>query len=384
MIERQLGSWGVQSKIVGPRQDALNLIATAEGNGPGPHLVFNGHMDVFPAGERSQWERNPFGGNVVNSRIYGRGSGDMKGGLTASLWAFAALASLRREWPGRITFTAVSEEETFGPAGARYLVEQHPDEVLGDAMIDGEPSSVQLMNCGSKGVLWLRLKVHTEGGHSAKPHIGRSAIKEMLALLAHLEQRIEDLPCPVPPEVRAVVVAAQSITDAHAGAGASDNLLRLTTNIGVLNGGLKVNMKAESCVAELDVRLPPGVEVALLLGLVEDVVKQHNGASFEVMNEFAPSFCDPSALIFSAVAKATAEVTGTTPAITLSLATGDHRLWRWAGVPAVTFGPRIYNGASANEYITVADLLAVAKIHAIAGASFLTGQAQRMASSTPK
>jgi succinyl-diaminopimelate desuccinylase len=372
LIEQRLADWGIEWKSAGPRKDAPNIYATVAGSGPGKHLVYNGHLDVFPIGDRSKWDHDPLSGTVVDGKLFGRGAGDMKGGLTASLWAFGALASMRRNWPGRVTFTAVSEEETFGPAGARYLVEQHGEDVLGDTLISGEPSSLKLMYGGSRGILWLKIRVRAEGGHSAKPHIGRSAVKEMLSLLTELEQRIEAVPATVPDDVRRVILAAQPIADKYGGEGATEYLQRITTNVGVLNGGLAVNMKAETCAAEFDIRFPPGVEVDELLAIVRQVVGRHHGADFEVTNQFAPSFGNPKAPIYAAIAEATEAVTGIAPGFTLSHAAGDHRLWNWAGVPAVVLGPKANNIASANEYITVEDLLAVTKVHAMAAAAFLT------------
>ena len=340
-IEDQLAAWGLDSKRLGPREDAPNIVAAIEGNGPGPDLVYNGHMDVFPAGDHDLWDHGPFDGTLADGRIYGRGTADMKGGLTASLWAFGALAKHRHDWPGRVTFTAVSEEETFGPAGARYLVEHHGDDVLGDAMISGEPSSMRLIYGGSRGLIWLQLRVEAEGGHSAKPHLGRSAIKEMRTLLDLLEQALENLPVDVAPEIRDVVEAAKPVTDDLAGDGATDGLLRITTNVGTVSGGLSVNMLAELCEARLDVRFLPGVEIEQLLDTVSRVVGEHRGASFKVIRQTAACFGDPAAAIYQAIAQATADVSGTAASLTLSHATGDNRLWLYADVPTAMLGPTV-------------------------------------------
>ena len=375
MIENQLAGWGLASKRLGPREDAPNLVATIDGNGPGPHLVYNGHMDVFPVGDPGLWTHGPLNGTVAEGRIYGRGAADMKSGLTASLWAFGALASHRQRWQGRVTLTAVSEEETFGPAGARYLVENHGADVLGDAMISGEPSSMRLIYGGSRGLIWLQVRVEAEGGHSTKPHLGRSAIKEMRTLLDHLEHEIETLPVNVAPEIRDVVEAAKPVTDDLAGDGATDGLLRITTNVGTVTGGLAVNMLAESCEARVDIRFLPGVEIEQLLDTVTRVVSEHRGASFEVIRQTAACFGDPSATIYRAIAKATADVSGTAAALTLSHATGDNRLWLYAGVPTAMLGPTAIRVGSANEYVEIDDLLSVTKVHAMAATAYLTGAA---------
>ena len=232
-------------------------------------------MDVFPAGDRSLWSGDPFSGDVIDGHLYGRGAGDMKGGLSASLWAFRTLAECRGEWPGRATFTAVSEEEKLAAAGAPFIVEHYAAEVVGDALIDGEPSGPEFIYGGSKGALWLKIKVTAKGGHSAQPHMGSSAIREMLPLLATLVERIEGSASPVSPDVQQRIHDARETIDRLDGAGGAEALLHVTTNVGVIGGGLAVNMMAETCEAEFDIRYPPGGNKEDLLAIVADVVAQH-------------------------------------------------------------------------------------------------------------
>ena len=118
-----------------------NIVGSFEGATPGHHLVLNGHMDVFPADEANErWTHGPWSGAIAEGKIYGRGVADMKAGTSASIFTYRYLHRLRERLAGRLTLTAVSDEETFGPWGARYLMEHHP-EVHGDCLLNGEPSS---------------------------------------------------------------------------------------------------------------------------------------------------------------------------------------------------------------------------------------------------
>lgn len=85
--------------------------------------MFNGHIDVFPIGDRALWARDPLSGDLVDGKIYGRGTVDMKCGTSVSVLTFLGLAQLRAHWCGRLTLTAVSDEETGGRWGARYLLD---------------------------------------------------------------------------------------------------------------------------------------------------------------------------------------------------------------------------------------------------------------------
>src|SRR5215475_9761401 len=82
---------------------------------PGRHLALNGHIDAFPVGDGAGWTRDPWGAELVDGKIYGRGACDMKCGTTAAIFTFLYLRELRGELHGKLTLSAVSDEETFGP-----------------------------------------------------------------------------------------------------------------------------------------------------------------------------------------------------------------------------------------------------------------------------
>jgi succinyl-diaminopimelate desuccinylase len=114
-------------RVISPHPQMPNLVASFEGKGPGKHLVLNGHIDVFPAGDPANWTHGPWSGDVADGYIWGRGAADMKCGTTASIFTYAYLHRLRDRLKGRLTLTVVSDEETFGPWGTRYLMENHPE-----------------------------------------------------------------------------------------------------------------------------------------------------------------------------------------------------------------------------------------------------------------
>ena len=138
--------------------------------------MLNGHLDVFPVGDRAAWSRDPWSGEIVDGRVHGRGTVDMKCGTTALLFVFAYLYRLRDALPGRVTLTVVSDEETGGRWGSAWLVENCAD-VLGDCVLNTEPSGLQTVRFGEKWMLWLRFRIAVQGGHSAYPHTGGSANK---------------------------------------------------------------------------------------------------------------------------------------------------------------------------------------------------------------
>jgi len=192
-------------RLIAPQETMPNIVGSFEGAAPGKHLVLNGHIDVFPADATiERWSHGgPWSGAIVDGRLYGRGVADMKAGTSASIWTFHYLHRVREHLKGRLTLTAVSDEETFGPWGARYLMEHHP-EVHGDCCLNGEPSSPLTVRFGEKAPLWFKVTVQTKGAHGAYTHLTPSATKIAAKIIHELEAVTELVP-DVPENVRAVL-----------------------------------------------------------------------------------------------------------------------------------------------------------------------------------
>jgi succinyl-diaminopimelate desuccinylase len=166
------------------------------------------------------------------------------------------LSEVRQHLRGKLTLTAVSDEETFGPWGARFLVEHRPD-VLGDCVLNGEPSTPSSVRFGEKGILWLELLVATKGGHGGYPQTSPNAIKETSTILRELDE-LTAIEAEMPRVVLERVEEAREAFDARFGAGSTDNLQRVTVNAGLIEGGTKVNMIAAYCRAESIFDVRPG------------------------------------------------------------------------------------------------------------------------------
>src|SRR5213594_2904318 len=255
-ITRFLEAQGLPFRVIAPQATMPNIVGTFEGRGPGRHLVLNGHIDVFPADERNErWTHGPWSGAIANGKIYGRGVADMKAGTSASIFTYAYLYRIREHLKGRLTLTAVSDEETFGPWGARYLMEHHP-EVHGDCLLNGEPSSPLTIRFGEKGPLWLRFTTRTRGAHGAYTHLSPSATKISARLIVDLEE-LTTLEPSVPIDIADALAGAAAAIDEAQGPGAKDIIQRVTVNIGVIQGGQKVNMSRARAGSRPTSAFPP-------------------------------------------------------------------------------------------------------------------------------
>src|SRR5215218_8972962 len=179
--------WEPELDVVAPGRP--NVIAVVEGGGgDGPTLMFEGHTDVVTEGDG--WTVDPFGGSIVDGRLYGRGSADMKGGLAAMLFAADALAR-RGPFPGRLVLAALVDEEGM-MAGAKDLVARGRTAGV-DAVICCEPEGGEICHV-AKGALRLRLDFTGKMAHGAMPFQGRNpnrAVGAAIGALAELEAAVQ-------------------------------------------------------------------------------------------------------------------------------------------------------------------------------------------------
>jgi succinyl-diaminopimelate desuccinylase len=368
---RYLESRGVDHEVIAPQPTMPNIVATIEGGEPGRHLVLNGHLDVFPAGDPALWSDDPFSGTIRDGKLFGRGVTDMKVGSAASILTFIYLSELRQHLKGKLTLTLVSDEEGFGPWGADYLIEHHPD-ALGDCVLNGEPSTARTVRFGERGLLWLEMQVATKGGHGGYPQVSANAIKETADIIRELEE-LTAIEVTMPGDVREKVEAAREAFDAELGAGATDLLQRVNVNFGMIDGGTRMNMIAAHCRTEVDIRCPVGVDTGVMLRRFEKILERHIGASYSIVRRSEPNYCDPNHEMIQLVQRNAESVRGIHPVPTVGLAGTDCRLWRRKGIPAIVYGPTPHNMGAPDEYATLDDVLGTTSVHVLSAFDYLSG-----------
>lgn len=363
---------GVPFRLVDPQPTMANVVGTFESGQPGRHLVLNGHIDVFPVGmdpTTDGWTVDPWGGEIVDGRIYGRGSSDMKCGTSASIWTYVLLHRLKSRLKGKLTLTCVSDEETFGPWGARWLMANEA-EVRGDCCLNGEPSSPFTIRYGERGPLWLKFTIRTRGAHGAYTHASPSATRIAARLIRDLEA-LEDLVFDLPDNLMRAQSEASNAVDTAMGDGAADILPKVTLNIGTIRGGLKNNMVPSECVFEADIRLPVGVTKEQVWTEVERIAAGHPEATFEETNCNLPSYCDPYGEMVEIVQRNVEELRGFRPTPVVSLGGTDARLWRYENIPAYVYGPFPTGMGSSDENVSVEDYMHIVRTHVLSAYDYL-------------
>ncbi len=193
-LERYLGEAGFETAVLGATPERPNLVADLKGAGNGPTLGFLGHVDTVLA-EASEWQHDPWSGDLADGYLWGRGSLDMKSQVAGEAVAGAALA--RNGWRparGTLRLIFVADEETGGELGAHWLCEQHPDRVRCDFLLNeggGEAFAYGGRRyygvcCAEKGIFRFNVTAHGAAGHASLPRTGDNALLKLAPVLAAL------------------------------------------------------------------------------------------------------------------------------------------------------------------------------------------------------
>ncbi|KAL4950900.1 hypothetical protein BDW69DRAFT_201877 [Aspergillus filifer] len=385
-----LSSQNIPYTLLAPpgRESSPNLVSQFTGlGGPGPRVILNGHIDVFPVDEatRSQWTRDPWSGDIGNGRIHGRGVVDMKSGTASLVLAYAALYAVRNQIEGSVALCAVSDEETGGKYGTQYLLdlENGKEKWGGDVMLSTEPSG-QTIRFSEKGTLRITTTVQTRGAHGAYLNLSKGAIRTATTFISLVIPAIESLPTNPPQELSHYLSDPAVLTevDCAMGHGTSTIIARPTVNIGTITGGVKVNMIPDSCTFELDIRLPVGLVAETVMKVLEDIARraEFNDARIEFHKQEAASnpasYSSLNHPLVSLIQQAavTPGVGDRRPIAIPSMGATDCKHYRYRGVPAFVYGCSPLTMASVDESASVDEFLHVTKVMAFATWDFLASK----------
>jgi succinyl-diaminopimelate desuccinylase len=238
----QLLALGIEAELEEFAPGRANVLGRVRGTGEKPAFVLSSHMDTVPVGSVA-WQHDPFSAEIVNGRLYGRGASDMKSALAAMIAATARLSEQAGRLKGDVIL-AFTAGESANLLGARRFVERGLKNEIG-AFLCGEPSSLDVVIV-EKAALWLRASATGRLGHvSGDPGINAiTAIHTFLSRLAELHLNCEPHPLLDGPTIR----------------------------VGRIQGGSAVNLTPDSCVADFDIRLPPGTDHLAVIRQVEEIL----------------------------------------------------------------------------------------------------------------
>jgi len=339
-----------------------NITGCIRGNRPGNVLLFDGHIDVVPVPDESKWTHSPFGGEVCDGKIYGRGASDMKGAVSAMAAAAGFFAEdTCRDFAGEIHVSGVVFEELFEGVSARSISER----IKPDYVVIGESSELNLKR-GQRGRAEIVVETFGKPAHSANPRAGINAVYKM----AELIRGIGKLKPPVHPILGEGILELTDIKSSpYPGASVVPDYCRATYDRRLLVGETRESV-LEPLIALIAAQQSNDPEFKASLHFARGVETCYTGS--EISGErFFPGWAFDEDDPFVVATLAGLRSAGLNPELTqYSFCTNGSHYAGEAGIKTVGFGPSRENLAhTIDEYIEVDQLLkAVEGYYGILGA----------------
>lgn len=339
-----------------PRINVIGTLSAANA-GAKTTLHFNGHYDVVPAG--SGWTVDPFGAEVRDGRIYGRGTCDQKAGIAASVYAIEAIRRAGVTLNGTLEQSATADEESGGFAGMAWLCDA--GRLAGTRqhyVVITEPLDPERVCIGHRGVYWFELTTLGRVGHGSMPGLAINAAEQMARLVSVFEDQLKPAlaqrlsTAPVEPE--AARRPSLNLNSIHAGQPI---------------GGWQTPAVPDRCTAIFDRRF---IHEESFDDVRAEIVRllDAQGVAYELRDlmRVDPLLGRVDDVLPAAAGRAIRDVFDVEPAFVVSPGTYDQKhVIRRAGIQeCIAYGPgRLVLAHQPDEYVAVADLVASAKVMAL-------------------
>jgi acetylornithine deacetylase len=342
--------WSVERSE--PRPERPNVVVRIQGREPGPHLLFDGHIDVVPAGDG--WSGDPYAPLISDGRLIGRGAADMKGGVAAMIAAAEAIQRADLPLHGSLTLAVVADEEE-GGAGTRHLVQSG---LRATWAIVPEPTELRPV-IAHKGSASLKVRVQGVAAHASTPDQGVNAVRKAALLIGDLEALTQRLK-----SRRHELLGTPTLT------------------VCGIHGGFNDYTVPAACTLLFNRRVLPAETADQVLAEVQAVIEERTRldplfAAVAEVAAFTPAMeTDAFSAVVLALRSATQQVRGADPGTAGWSATSDGSiLTHEAQIPTVIFGPGsiAHDAHRPDESVAVSDLTQCARIFASTIAQLLGG-----------
>jgi succinyl-diaminopimelate desuccinylase len=349
-IAAQAQTLGLHTQITGDNPRRPNVIVSTSDAGD-TGLLLIGHLDTVPPGDERAWTYPPFSGQVADERVYGRGAIDTKGGMTAALFALAALAkNLDALAGGRVQLVCVPDEESgaTGTLGIKYLHRLGLLHGLG-AIYAYSGDDIVL---GHRGLIRYRITcqgeaIHTGAAEWQDQTAGANAVTGMASLLLELE----------------------SIRTQNSTAKYFERFRTIFTPGTVIQGGTSINVVPDQCEALVDIRITPEFDLASVESMLKDAIsrvgkqRQRLSLRYDLLNYAPAAISDEHAPIFSIVEQVVEQFKGGVPKRVVAGPANEGYLLIERGIPTVCgLGPSGENAHAIDEYVEIQGLVDAAII----------------------
>ena len=373
-IKEYLSEHGLKCELYEQEKTKVNAVGTLSGSGD-KKFIWNGHLDVVPISKPDGWSVDPWEGKVINSRIIGRGTADMKGSIAAVISAACILADSNIELSGDWILGFSADEETGGEMGAEYLVKEGI--LSGDACIVGEATSLNRLGVGEKGVLWLKVKAVGRPAHAGLSFLGDNAIEKLYRFLTKLH-KIEEIERKHTEEVENIlsfiIAESKKLKSTEFSEEKFQRVMnRLIMNVGMIRGGTKINIVPSSAEAIVDIRILPGMTHETVMKEIEEILKDSeiHGISFETVLKADSSYQNIDNPFINFMKDTVSKGINIKPTLYMISGFTDARFFRAKGIPTVIYGCGGENFHGVDEFITVDNLISTTKAYALTAINFL-------------
>ena len=380
-VRRLLEDAGVETELYAREPGRPNLVARLPGKGSGKPLLLQGHVDVVTTAGQN-WARPPFGGDVVDGYVWGRGAIDMKGGVAMLVSAFLRAARGEIEPAGDVLLVLLCDEEAGGDFGAKFLVEEHAHLFAGIEYALGEFGAFTLhlggrrfypIQVAEKQICWLKATIRGSGGHGAMINRGGTMARlgrflrdlDRKRLPIHVtpvaREMLERMAADLPQPRRGVLLSLLKprLTDRvlpllGEAVRTTEPLLRNTVSPTIVRAGEKINVVPAQIEVELDGRALPGFGPDDLIGELQELV----GKDVELeLVRHDPGPSEPNLELFETLAGVLRELDpGATPVPLLQIGVTDARFFSRLGIQTYGFLPmRLPEGFSFLPLVHAAD-----------------------------
>ncbi len=341
-LDRRLKEWGIETVwIKAPDPRRPQVLARLRGDGSRPPLFLNGHMDVVPPGDTSRWTFPPFSGLVQEGRLHGRGSSDMKGGLSVAMEVARALQLSGSPLAGDLVLTFAMGEETGEPGTLTLLEASGYRDGFGIVL---EPTDLAVC-VAEKGLAWFQVTLEGKPAHASVPEQGINPIDRFLELgplLKKYDEKIRRRNHPLCGPAKCTMTRIHS--------------------------GDKENVVPGSLTLTLDRRINPDESVSRVRREVEtllsSVLSIYSAPRVELIRVYEPAEISSRLPQVSALCHAVEQETGKKAEIQGTPFSTDVRHFiHDLGIPAVAFGPgEMDQPHTVDESIRVEDLVAATRV----------------------
>ncbi|MFD2617476.1 M20 family metallopeptidase [Terrilactibacillus laevilacticus] len=335
-----------------------NVIAFLDSGKPGKTLLFEGHTDVVTEGDLDKWSFDPFGAEIKDGRIYGRGACDTKENLAAAISAVRAIKKSGESFKGKILLCIPCDEEGL-MIGIKDFI--HKGWAKGvDGAIICEPEENQLC-IYQKGAMRVIIKTYGKMAHGAMPLTGINPMTKMAKILVELDKleqrekmRLGEHPMLGLPSITPTILQSP------------------------VTGEPQINVMPDTCMATLDIRTVPNQEHSELKKEMEDILvrlgeeDEDFKATLEVIEERPWTETDKNDPVVRSIANAYKSVTGKEPLYNGVPGATDGTFLHMEGIPVVVTGAGDRHVPHhADEYVDIDELIKTTEMYAVAALNFL-------------